>query len=148
MRHLLWGHQGAEEAARKTGSRGPPCRLAAPSTPSLPHFHPSAPTPLPAPCAPSSPCHPDSQPTLRPSGWGAEDGRGGSRAPRRGPGLGGRRTPTLGAAGCRETTRPRLSAKADGGRSRAVKGRYLVAGAMVLLHGGASSPRGLRDGQV
>lgn len=77
MWHLLWGHQGAEEAARKTGSQGPPYRRAAPATPRTPSqgFQPSAPTPLPAPSAPSRPCHPESQHTLKASGSGV-GGRG------------------------------------------------------------------------
>ena len=81
---------------------------------------------------------------------GAEEGRGGSQALWRGPRHGGRCTPTLLAAGCQETTLPRQSAETGGGggRSGAAEGRYLVAGAMVLLHGGAESPGGRSYGRV
>ena len=96
--------------------------------------------------------------------WGAELWAG--QAPRPRTGLGGGPAPVYGpgrslrrprlcvltvappsfllAAGCQETTLPRQSAETGGGggHSGATEGRYLVAGAMVHLHGGAESPGG------
>lgn len=90
------------------------------------------------PLPPGLPAHPQGL------GVGDRDGRGGSPAPRGGPGFGGHRTPTLRATKRLETTRPRNRTKAGGGRGRsqAAEGRYLVAVAMVLLHGGADTPEG------
>lgn len=118
-----------------------------PLTPSQP-FHPAAQIPPPIPSGPGHPCHPDSQPTLRASGRGHR--RGGSSAPKGGPELGGRRTPTRGTARRRETTQPGPGAEAagGGGRRQAAKGRYLVAVAVVLLHGGADSPGGGATGRA
>ena len=102
--------------------------------------------------------------------WGAELWAG--QAPRPRTGLGGGPAPVYGpgrslrrprlcvltvappsfllAAGCQETTLPRQSAETGGGggHSGATEGRYLVAGAMVHLHGGAESPGGRSYGRV
>lgn len=135
-----------------------------------PHPHPTHPEsgllPLgpdspPGPRSPSRPCHPNSQPTLRVPGSGARarpgrgpgPGRAGRVPARRGgedPGREGAAPLLPGPPRRRETTRPRRLAEAGGGggRSRAAEGRYLIAVAVVVLHGGADSPEGRSGGRV
>lgn len=139
------------------GARHP---IPTPRTPS-PAFHPSAPIPRPPRVLPDAPATPTLSPPSGPRGRGVggSGGRGAGAGPggagpgpegRGGPGLGGRRTPTLGAARRRETTRPRRLGEAGGGggRPRAAEGRYLVAVAVVLLHGGTDFPGGRSGGRV
>lgn len=120
------------------GRREPPGRPASETggadTPSPPHA-PRARLPALHLDPPPAPATPTRSPPLRPRGRAGRgpEGRGG------GPGLGGRRTPTVGGALGAE---PGAEAGEGGGRSRAAEGRYLVAVPVVLLHGGADSAEG------
>lgn len=135
--------------ARQTGGTRHPI-----STPCIPSqaFHPLGPDPTADPTASPKRSRPSLPPgfSAHPPSFGVGDGRGGSLARRRGPKLGGRCTPIVGAACLLETrwSRPRAEAGGGGGRSQAAEGRYLVTVAMVLLHGGSDSPRGRSDGRV
>lgn len=130
------------------------CRRAVPASPSpshAPRVRLAAPGPDPTahlkryrPPLPPRPLSPPFRPR------GGETGGVGFPVWRRRPTISGHCTPILRASRRRKNSGqiPRAEAGGGGGRSKAAEGRYLVAVAVILLHGASDSPGGRGDGRV